>query len=88
MDKILEHMCVNVEHHKICNVDLMNLFHGKPVQMHDGHTFLAEFPTAKTHDKFSRLCRHHEGFDICLENIVDLYKQPHDCIMFADEWIC
>jgi len=26
--------------------------------------------------------------EFCLENILDLYETPHDCVMFADEWLC
>ena len=26
--------------------------------------------------------------EFCLENILDLYEAPHDCVMIADEWLC
>lgn len=88
MDKIMGSFCVDVERYNICNQDLIDLFKGDPISMNDGRSFIAEFPKGKHGKRFSGLCRHHEGLDICLENIVDLYKQPHDCVMYADEWIC
>ena len=54
---------------------------------HDGHHLKSHFATAH-HDPHSALCREHEGMQFCLENILDLYEAPHDCVMFADEWIC
>ena len=87
MDHIMDSLCVNVEKYHICNDNLHKIFLGEPVKMDDGHILQGEFATAHQ-DKHSGLCRHHEGFDICLENIIDLYTQPHDCVTYADEWIC
>ena len=55
--------------------------------MHDGHELVADFPTLHN-DRHSALCRMHEGIDFCLENIIDLYSPPHDCVMFSGEWLC
>ena len=55
--------------------------------MTDGHTLVADFATAQL-DSHSALCREHHDLEFCLENILDLYKPPHDCVLFADEWVC
>lgn len=87
MDHILHTMCVDINGYKICDQQLYDLFDGKQVVTHDGHHLESHFATAH-HDPHSALCRENEGMQFCLENILDLYEAPHDCVMFADEWIC
>ena len=86
---IIKHddMCVMIDGYKICDKELFELFRGDNIEMHDGHHLVADFPTAH-HDPHSALCREHEQMEFCLENILDLYDAPHDCVMFANEWIC
>ena len=80
-------MCIGFGIYNVCNDDLVGLFHGDRVSMHDGHHLVADFPTPH-HDHHSALCREHEEMEFCLENILDLYDVPHDCVMFAGEWLC
>ena len=87
MDHIKEQMCVNINQYHVCGTDLYSLFHGEEVAMHDGHRIKAEFATP-FYDHHSALCRRHDGIEFCLENILDLYKPPHDCVKFDGEWIC
>lgn len=87
MDSISERMCVNVGEYEVCGEDLFHLFHGEPVHMHDDYELIADFPTSHV-DRHSALCREHDGIEFCLENILDLYQAPHDCVMFAGEWLC
>ena len=87
MDRILDTMCVDVNHYQICDHELYDLFNGEDVIAHDGHHFSTHF-SSPYHDTNSALCREHEGMEFCLDNIVDLYEPTHDCIKYADEWIC
>ncbi len=87
LDHIKETECADIGNYAVCGLDMYNLFHGEPVKMSDGHDLIAEFPTAE-HDPHSGLCRKHQDIEFCLENILDLYKAPHDCVMFSGEWLC
>ena len=71
----------------MCEEELAGLFRGERVTMHDGHRLVADFPKPH-HDHHSALCREHEEMEFCLENILDLYEVPHDCVMFDGEWLC
>ena len=87
MDHITDELCVDINSYHVCGIDLYNLFHGEGVIMHDGHSLLADFATPD-YDHHSALCRMHKDIEFCLENVLDLYKPPHDCVMFAGDWIC
>ena len=87
MDHIKEKMCLDIGDYNVCDRDMHRLFHGETVHMDDGHEFVADFPTAD-HYRHSGLCRTHQDIEFCLDNILDLYSAPHDCVMFAGEWLC
>lgn len=87
MTHITEDMCIDVEPYHICGLDMHRLFHGEEVEMKDGPILKADFATP-VYDRHSALCRIHEDIEFCLENILDLYQPPHDCVMFAGEWLC
>ena len=87
MDFIRDAMCVDVNQYHVCDHDLYDLFAGENVITHDGHHLAVDFATPH-HDPHSALCREHEGMEFCLEDILELYEAPHDCVKFADEWIC
>ena len=73
LEHVSRDMCIDIEDYHVCDVDLLNLFHGEQVVMHDGHKLLADFVKKSTEDHHSALCREHEGIEFCLENILDLY---------------
>ena len=87
LEHISKSMCINIQDYHVCGPDLLNLFHGQEVLMHDGHKLLANFAT-ENEDHHSALCRDHEGIEFCLERVLDLYQAPHDCVMFGGEWLC
>ena len=87
MTHIEDDKCIDAHPYKICGLDMHRLFHGEEVAMHDGHLLKADFATP-IYDRHSALCRTHDGIEFCLENILDLYQPPHDCVMFAGEWLC
>ena len=80
-------MCVDIQDYHICGPDLLSLFHGEEVTMHDGQSLIADFAKPE-YDHHSSLCREHDGIEFCLETILDMYQAPHDCVMFGEEWIC
>ena len=80
-------MCVEVGDYEMCDADLYRLFSGEDIVMADGHHLQASFEGSYS-DEYTALCRRHNHMDICLENIVDLYAAPHDCIMIANHWHC
>ena len=55
--------------------------------MHDGHKLHANFATEKE-DRHSALCRDQKGNQFCLEQILDMYQAPHDCVKIGGEWLC
>lgn len=87
MDHITESGCVRVHDYEICGEEMYELFQGDPVFTHAGHQLVAEFANAH-HDDCSGMCRTHEGIKFCVNDILELYQPPHDCVMFADVWMC
>lgn len=72
MDHIGDEMCVTIGDYEVCNADLVNLFHGEQIKMDDGHAMHADFPRPH-YNYHTALCRHHEGEDYCLEDVLGMY---------------
>lgn len=88
MNHIEDTMCAEVGHYNICDKDLYDLFHGEDVMMSDGHHLDVSIPSEHRRGAHDDICRRHEGIEFCMDNILDLYSQPHDCVMFSGEWLC
>lgn len=71
-------MCVKINDYEICDLNLYSLFAGDELVMTDGQRLLAHFADDHSH---SNLCRDDpEGNEYCLDEILDLYEPPHDCL--------
>lgn len=91
LDHIKKHMCVDVGKYEVCGHELFSLFQGEKIHMKDGHELVADFSMGAAvshHDNHSGMCRTDGKETYCLENVMELYQPPHDCVMFAGEWIC
>ena len=79
--------CIVIHDHDICEEDLVDLFHGEHIPLSNGASIHANFQQVHG-SHYGEMCRMHQGVDFCLENIHDLYEQPHDCVMLGGDWKC